>query len=230
MFPFVVSMIALMGATALSSVSYSYIRITPSAATVVAGERFYIDIHAVAHVPVNAVDITLSFKEDNIEVLGVDTGQSVITLWTEEPRVDREQVILRGGTFQRGFRGEHLIARVSAQAKQPGQTEFLVRDLQLLAGDGRGTPVLTSNHADSQARVTVVDEATQDDPQSLSANVELRVVTDIDGDGTVSLSDVSRFLSAWHGRTTVYDFNEDGKMTFRDFAIILADSFLGTNP
>jgi hypothetical protein len=51
------------------------------------------------------------------------------------------------------------------------------------------------------------------------------IVTDIDGDGTVSLSDVARFLSAWRVKDAVYDFNGDGQMTFRDFGIILSDSF-----
>jgi hypothetical protein len=55
--------------------------------------------------------------------------------------------------------------------------------------------------------------------------VTVRIVTDIDGDGSVSLADLSRFMTAWASKTEVYDFSGDGRMTFRDFAIILADSF-----
>lgn len=225
MFPFMVGLAAFLGATALNSVSYSYIRITPSVTSLQAGDRFSVDIFANAHVPVNAVDISLSFSSDAVEVTGVDTGQSVITLWTEEPAVKGSSVTLRGGTFQRGFRGEHLIATVNAVAKQTGQAEFSISNLNLLAGDGKGTPVLTGSPEQSRADVFVV--AAGEDPANITADIALHIVTDIDGDGQVTLKDITSFLSAWHGRSKVYDFNNDGKMTFRDFAIILAESFLG---
>jgi hypothetical protein len=226
MFPFLVGFSAFLTAAALSSVSYSYVRVKASDTSVTAGERFSIDLYAYAHVPVNAVNISLSFPPDAIEIIGVDTGRSVITLWTEEPKVTGNTVVLSGGTFQRGFRGEHLIATVTARAKQTGQAEFFIANLNLLAGDGKGTPVLTGTPDVSRTAVSILEEGAQP-PATLSADVALAVVTDIDGDGAVSLSDVSAFLSAWHSRERVYDFNDDGKMTFRDFAIILADSFFG---
>jgi hypothetical protein len=226
MFPFVLGLSSILAASALNSVSYSYLKVVPSETSLVAGERFSVDILAFAHVPVNAVDVTVAFSSEAIEVTGVDTGRSVITLWTEEPEVRGSQVVLRGGTYQRGFRGEHLIATITAVAKQSGDAEFLVRDITLLAGDGRGTPVLTGSPEQSRARIVVAD--TEGTPGNLKAAVEVAVVTDINGDGRVSLGDVSAFLAAWHGRSAVYDFNNDGKMTFRDFGIILADSFFGT--
>jgi len=226
MFPFILGLSSILAASALNSVSYSYIKVVPSETSLVAGERFSVDVYAFAHVPVNAVDVTISFSSDAVEVVGVDTGRSVITLWTEEPAARGNRIVMRGGTYQRGFRGEHLIGTITAIAKKSGESEFLVNDLTLLAGDGRGTPVLTGALDQSRARVIVADTAGA--PGNLKASVAVTVVTDIDGDGKVSLGDVSAFLAAWHGRSAVYDFNSDGKMTFRDFAIILADSFFGT--
>lgn len=225
MFPILVGFATFLGAASLNSVSYSYIKIQPSTTALTAGERFSIDIYAVAHVPVNAVDVSLSFSEAAVEILGVDTGRSVITLWTEEPAVKGGVVTFRGGTFQRGFRGEHLIATVNAVARQTGEAEFLISNLTLLAGDGRGTPVVTGTAEQSKARVMVTGEG--DEPANIKADITLHVITDTDGDGKVTLSDVATFLAAWHSRSKVYDFNSDGKMTFKDFAIILADSFFG---
>lgn len=225
MFPLLVGFVAFLGAASLNSVSYSYIKIKPSTTSLTAGERFSIDIFAVAHVPVNAVDISLSFSQSAVEVIGVDTGRSVITLWTEEPSIKGGVVTFRGGTFQRGFRGEHLIATVNAVARQTGEAEFLISNLTLLAGDGRGTPVVTGALDQSSARVTVLAEAEK--PANIKADIALHIITDTDGDGKVTLSDVATFLAAWHSRSMVYDFNNDGKMTFKDFAIILADSFFG---
>jgi hypothetical protein len=225
-FPFALGLSTILAASALNSVSYSYVRVAPSATTLTAGDRFSVDIYAYAHEPVNAVDITLAFQPDAVEIQGVDTGRSVITLWTEEPTVRGGTVVLRGGTFKRGFRGEHLIGTVTAIAKKSGQAEFFVDNLTMLAGDGRGTPVLTGTSEQSKARIMVLtDDGTQG---NLKAEISVAIMTDIDGDGQVSLGDVSTFLSAWHRRSSVYDFNNDGKMTFRDFAIILSDSFFGT--
>ncbi len=225
MFPFVLGLTTILAASALNAVSYSYIRVAPSATTLSAGERFSIDVYAYAHVPVNAVDITMAFSPEAVEIIGIDTGRSVITLWTEDPSVKGNMIVMRGGTFQRGFRGEHLIGTVTAVAKRSGQAEFFINNLTLLAGDGKGTPVLTGTPEQSKANILVL--APGEDPSNLKADIAIAIVTDIDGDGRVSLGDISAFLAAWHGRSKVYDFNNDGKMTFRDFAIILADSFFG---
>jgi hypothetical protein len=228
MFPFVLGFTTILAASALNSVSYSYVRVAPSATTLTAGDRFSVDIYAYAHEPVNAVDITLAFQPDAVEIQGVDTGRSVITLWTEDPSVSGGTVVLRGGTYKRGFRGEHLIGTVTATAKKSGQAEFFINNLTMLAGDGKGTPVLTGTPEQSKARIIVLaSDGTGDN--NLKAEISVAVMTDIDGDGLVALSDVSTFLTAWHRRSRIYDFNSDGKMTFRDFAIILSDSFLGTS-
>jgi hypothetical protein len=229
MFPFVLGLAAVLSASALNSVSYSYIRIAPSTTTLASGDRFSVGIYVNAHVPVNAVDISLSFSETAVEIIGIDKGESVITLWTEDPSAKDGVITLRGGTFQRGFRGEHLIATVNMKAKQTGQAEFSIANLSLLAGDGKGTPVLTGQPQQSKANIVVLAPGASDDEEvsNISADIALHIVTDIDGDGRVSLKDISAFLGAWHGRTAVYDFNNDGKMTFRDFAIILAESFFG---
>ena len=41
----------------------------------------------------------------------------------------------------------------------------------------------------------------------------------------VDVSDIQAFMSAWRTGVVVYDFSGDGRMTFRDFAILLSDSF-----
>ncbi|MBY0310026.1 cohesin domain-containing protein [Patescibacteria group bacterium] len=228
MFPFVLGLAAVLSASALNSVAYSYIRIAPSTTTLASGERFSVGIYVNAHEPVNAVDISLSFSDHAVEIIGIDRGESVITLWTEEPAVKNGVITLRGGTFQRGFRGEHLIATVNMKAKQAGQAEFSIGSLNLLAGDGKGTPVLTGKPEQSKANILVMEEGNEGgDIANISADIRLHLVTDIDGDGRVSLKDISAFLGAWHGRTAVYDFNNDGRMTFKDFAIILSESFFG---
>lgn len=224
MFPALVSLMAMMGAAVITSDEASYVRLEVSDTAVAEGQQLSVDVYAYAHVPVNAVDITLQFDSATVEVAGVDTGRSVLTIWTEEPIIKSNQVILRGGTFRKGFLREHLIATIQLKAKQPGQSQLTAADVVLLAGDGKGTPVSVADIEASDANIYVYDEST--DPESIGIDIAVNIVTDLDGDGKVSLRDVSAFMAAWGDRTIVYDFNGDNRMTFRDFSIILADWFL----
>ena len=224
MFPALLSFAALAGMASVMSSQSSYIRLETSDTSIEAGERFVLHVYASSHVPVNAVDITLSFDRDSVEILEVDRGQSVLTIWTEDPIIESNKVILKGGTFRKGFLGEHEIASIDLRALNTGLSTFEATDVVLLAGDGAGTPVQVSESLDSSVNFYVYDEDT--DPDTIAVNVGVKIITDINGDGQVTLSDISAFMAAWSSRDKTYDFNSDGKMTFRDFSIILADFFL----
>ncbi len=217
----------LLGAALITSTEASYIKLKASKSVLEAGERFSIDVYAYAHVPVNAVDVTLKFEESAVDVLSVDKGQSVLTIWTQEPIVKDDEVILRGGTYRKGFIGEHKIATIELEAKKSGESELAVGNVVLLAGDGKGTPVTVAESNDSSLSVYIYDE--NEDPENIAVDVTVNILTDIDGDGNVGIKDVSAFMGAWSSSSTgkIYDFNDDGKMSFKDFSIILADAFFG---
>lgn len=222
MFPLVLGVFAVLGASVISGTG-SYIKLQTSQPAVLKGERFSIDIYASANVPVNAVDISIDFSPDMVEVISVDKAQSVLTIWTQEPTIKNNRITLSGGTYQRGFIGEHKIATIKAMAKLNGMTEFMVSDAQLLAGDGKGTPVAVSGvGSPSKTTFFIYDQST--DPSTITASVGIKINADIDNDGKVTLRDINAFMAAWHSQSTVYDFNNDGKMNFVDFSIILAKS------
>jgi hypothetical protein len=226
MFSFsILGALLLLGASVITSKEVSYIRLSADKSVVQAGDRISLDIYAYAHVPVNAVAITLRFEPDAVEVIGVDRGQSVLTIWTEDPVVGSDKVTLSGGTFKKGFVGEHKVATINLKAKQSGQSEFIASNVTLLAGDGRGTPVTVAESNDSSLSLVIYDENAS--PEDIGVEVSVAIVTDIDGDGKVSLKDISSFMGAWTSRSRTYDFNGDGKMSFKDFSIILADAFRG---
>jgi len=229
-FPMLFIFAALMGASIIDSETQSFIHINSSQSSVRSGESFEIDVYVSAHIPVNAVDIMLAFPRSQVEIMGIDTGESVITLWTEEPFVKNNEVVLRGGTFRKGFKGDHLIATINAKAKTSGLAVFEISDSLLLAGDGSGSKVTTSNSGQESAQLYIANEdgtflSTDDGNAGLSGEVSIRIVTDIDGDGKVTLGDLSRFMTAWSSKAEVFDFSGDGRMTFKDFGIILADAF-----
>jgi uncharacterized membrane protein len=212
-----VAVAALLAAVLLTQET-SYIRLETNKSDISAGDRFTVDVFVGAQDSVNAIDIKIAYPENRVKVLGIDTGESVISIWTEDPRVENGQILLSGGTFRRGFVGDHLIARVNFEALTDGRAEFSVANQTLLAGDGSGSTV--DNVDNSSVAVVSIGES-----GVIAEDLVLSFITDIDGDGSVTLTDVETFVSAWRAGNWVYDFNSDRKMNFTDFAIILADSF-----
>jgi hypothetical protein len=225
MFPLLAGFISILGAAVISSLDSSYIRLEPSQTLVMKGEIFMIDIYASAHVPVNAIDVAITFSPEMVEIESIDTGRSVLTIWTQEPVVENNTIKFGGGTFRRGFVGEHLVATIKAKAKYNGRTEFSITDAKLLAGDGQGTTVkITEKESNTKTSFYIYDQ--NEDPEKISATLDIKLNPDIDGDGKVTLKDVSVFMTAWHSKKSTFDFNEDGRMNFIDFSIILAKTIL----
>ena len=223
MFPAVASIAAILGASLITSTDASYVSLNLSDTMVKAGDRFSVDIYAYANTAVNAVNLTLNFDGDKISVAEVDRGQSVVTVWTKDPTVEKNRVLFSGGTYRRGFIGKHKIASVDFLAKQSGTVKLSVSDVLFLAGDGEATPVPTSEVLDSTADVYVYGQ--NEDPSKIKIEIKKSLVTDLDGDGKVTLKDISAFMGAWSNKNKFYDFNGDNKMTIRDFSIILANYF-----
>lgn len=226
-FPVALLTASLLGAAALTSdIDQSYIKLTTDSSDVATGELFTIDVSVGAHTAVNAIDIEIEFPEDQVEVLGVDTGESVITIWTEDPKIENGKVFLSGGTFRRGFLGEHLVAQINARAKKNGQAKFSIDSARILAGDGAGSEVVVSDTGEQSLTMFVALRQNDQKETVIEGAAVVGVYTDINGDGKVDMSDILSFMRAWRSGDQGYDFNDDGKMSFVDFAIILAHSFL----
>ena len=208
--------------TSYAESSYAYL--VPSTTSVAMGERFSIDVYTRSYTPVNSVDITLGFDEDVMEVVAVDRKQSVITDWTADPLIQTEQVVFKGRTFQRGFLGDHKIASIEMRALSAGLSTVEVTNTVLLMDDGSSVPLKIAESAVSSVTLYIYDEYT--DLEVTALQIDAKIMTDIDGDNQVTMSDLGTFIDAWHTKTPKYDFNADNKMTLRDFTILWSDSLL----
>lgn len=219
-FPLVALTALFTGLAAVVTQDSSYIIVKTNPSSVREGDAFTIEVRAHASTPVNAVDITLIYPENQLTVEGIDTGTSVITLWTEQPYAKNGKIYMRGGVFQKGFLGEHTIARIRARATASGLAYVSLDTAALIAGDGKGTEVAVERTSSDETKIYIANA-----DGALTGEASVAIVTDIDGSGRVDLRDISAFMSAWFTRGKVFDFNNDGKMTFKDFSILLADSF-----
>lgn len=227
MFPLMLGTFAVLFASVISA-DKSYIKLVPSDEMVVNGEDFSVEVYVNASVPVNAINIDIGYSSDMVEIKDVNIGNSVLTIWTHEPIIKNEVVSFSGGSFKRGFVGEHLIGTINAKAKFTGNTEFFVESVELLAGDGKGTSVVIDK-GNNNSKTSFYIYNQDEDPTKISAKFKIVINADIDGDGNVSLGDIRTFLANWGEKNTTYDFNNDGKMNFIDFSIILTKSFLDLN-
>ncbi len=221
-FPLVLVTALFAGLASVVSENSSYITIRTEAENVAEGEQFLIDIIATVHIPVNAIDLTIQYPDDKMVIESIDTGTSVITLWTEEPYAKDGNIFLRGGTFRKGFIGEHTIARIKAHATKSGEARILIKESQLVAGDGLGT-IVPVHESDTYNEVKILVRSSDG---IIAGEASISVVSDTDGDGDVDLKDIATFMTAWFTRGSVFDFNGDGRMTFKDFSILLAESFM----
>jgi len=211
--------VLLLSAAAVITQEQSYITIeTPT--TVKEGQTFFMTVTATANVAVNAIDVVIEYPDTQIEITSIDTGTSVITLWTEDPYFEAGKIYLRGGTFGQGFIGEHDIARIRAVAIESGTAYVITNSVKFIAGDGEGTEVAVGDKNTEKTKIYITNT-----DGSLVGTASVKIVTDVDGDGDVDITDISSFMASWFNRDTFFDFNGDGKMNFRDFSILLADSF-----
>ena len=224
MFPAFLGALVLLGAATITGVKGTYVYLQTTQRTVEAGAVFSVQVGVSASTPVNAVDILIDFPSDKVEVFSVDRGKSVITLWTQDPAITKSSVRFVGGTFKRGFIGNHEIATIKFRAKNSGQYSIRTKQVTFVAGDGTGNEVAPILHQNNELTLFNFDENTTEEQMRVA--VSSGIVTDINGDGKVTLQDISAFMAAWNSRSSVLDFNNDGRMTFTDFSIILADFFL----
>lgn len=224
MFPLMLGTFAVLFASIIST-DKSYVKLVPSETMVTNGDDFFIDVYVNAHVPVNAININVGYSSEMVDIKDVNIGNSVLTIWTHEPTIKDDLISFSGGTFKRGFLGEHLIGTINAKAKFTGNTEFFIKNVELLAGDGTGSSVVTDK-SNSNSKTSFYIHDQDEDPSKISAEVKININADIDGDGNVTIGDIRTFLANWSAKNTTHDFNNDGRMNFIDFSIILTKSFL----
>jgi hypothetical protein len=95
----------------------------------------------------NAVSATITFDPALIEITGISTDKTIVSMWVQSGAIDnaRGTLSFKAVIFNPAFKGElgRLIG-FDFIAKAPGKFPFSVANVQVLANDGKGTSISTS--------------------------------------------------------------------------------------
>ncbi|MDO8264981.1 MAG: cohesin domain-containing protein, partial [Candidatus Parcubacteria bacterium] len=118
----------------------STLYLMPQSQTVYQGDTFIADVRLDTEgKEINALDISLDFSTDRLEVIDFSKGNSILNFWVYEPSVIDGKINFIGGT-PGGFKGDGLIARITFLNKEIGKTNIVFReDSKILLNNGKGT-------------------------------------------------------------------------------------------
>lgn len=169
----------------------------------VTGETFRLAVIANSLSPINAVGGTITFSPDLLEVTSLDTADSIIDLWSEEPSYSNTQgtAHFSGGILEEvGQLKKARVITIELRARQVGKAYVSMQDGMLLAGDGTGANLL------SRVEPGVIWIR---DPKSPSP--------DLDGNDILSIKDANiLYLRTFRAYDARYDLNMDSKVDWAD--------------
>ena len=89
---------------------------------------------------INAVEGTLLYPADLLRPEEINSANSIINFWVEQPRLERDSRIVFSGIVPGGYKGKGgLLFSVIFQALQEGEGILEVRNARALKNDGIGT-------------------------------------------------------------------------------------------
>ncbi len=112
--------------------------------------------------PVNAVQATVYFPADNLEVLNISKNNAVFSLWPAEPVFDnlKGEIYFAGGQPHPGINKVENLITIEFKAKKEGVIDLTFDKAEVLADDGKGTNILTyfqsAKYALSQKEADVI--------------------------------------------------------------------------
>jgi len=119
---------------------------SPSSGSYNANQTFQVNVLvSSADQPVNAYSGTISFTQQNIEVVSILQTGSIVNFWAQNPSFSNAdgRINFEGVTFNPGFQGQGgRVITITFKAKAAGTAVLTLTESAVLAADGLGTNVL----------------------------------------------------------------------------------------
>ncbi len=127
------------------------LQLTPSASSFGVGDLVTLTVSVnTGGVAINAVEGTIKFPTDLLEVVSINKDRSILPLWVEGPSFSNAagEVIFNGGIPNPGYSGQTgQVLTIIFRAKQSGSASIVTASSAVRANDGQGTDVLTNDPA-----------------------------------------------------------------------------------
>ncbi|MCK5286057.1 MAG: hypothetical protein KAJ58_02415 [Candidatus Pacebacteria bacterium] len=109
------------------------------------GQEFFVDVKVNSENDfINAVQSTISFPSNIIEIVDVSKHNSVFNFWIDEPDVEENKIIFIGGTAK-GVSGDSLqVLRILCKSIGAGTASIDISESVITANDGKGTNILST--------------------------------------------------------------------------------------
>lgn len=203
-------------------------RIASEKKVLIPEEEFSVNIVVDASQPVNVFSGELTFNPELLSVSSITYNNAVADLWVEKPWYSNGAGVVHfagGTTRQGGFTGSDTLITVTFLTRAEGTGVFTLQNTRILHHDGEGTDATLPAPLD--VLFTVAPPTSEKEEVAEKARPVLYEVTktapstDLNGDGTQSIADVSIFILNMGKEDSRFDFNRDGEVTAADLSILL---------
>lgn len=203
-------------------------RLEPIQSIVLLDEEFIVNVVVESSQSVNAFQGVIRFDDNLLQVNSIEYNTSIANLWVKEPWYSSGDgtISFAGGTTQPGgFVGTGSLLSVVFTPRSVGTVTVSLEEARLMEHNGFGTDAELAPSIDALFSVQNIEESAQEiGAVSISKQVTILDETanlDLNGDGKVTVADISIFMVNIFGSNPRYDFNNDGKVNLADLSILL---------
>ncbi len=127
---------------------------------------------------INNAEGTISFPQSVVDVVSIDTTNSIFGLWVEQPSFSNTTgtITFNGGIANPGYNSTNgEVFSVIVRAKKAGSASFLFASASVRANDGLGTDVLSAKNS---ALVTIEAVTVQETPKEVITTTPTSATTE----------------------------------------------------
>ena len=184
--------------------------LTSSSTRGLVGDTFAVDVNVNTDTPINAIESSLSFPPENLEVVSIDQTNSIIDLWVNTPSFFNEigTITLGGGVLRRGgFVKTGKVFTVIFLTKQTGMVKITADKTSFALADGKGTlvtPKINELSYEIEALKIPVQNPDMNESETVNlvdAGIWMTNIfkpysprNDLNGDGKINLRDMYFFF------------------------------------
>lgn len=206
------------------------VQLSPTQATTIVGEPFFVEIVVNSDVPANAFSGLIEFDHTILQVAAIDYNTSIADLWVDKPWYENGDgtINFAGGTTKEGgFTGSGTLMKIAFIPTTAGDGHISIDEANVFAHNGFGSALelepSIDGHFTDESLATSASSVGQNgsDGSSRVSVLSTPPTLDLDDDGDITIRDISIFMPNLFTKEARFDFNLDGEVDLKDFSILL---------